>query len=144
MNDLNSDFKEYHFPVTAVGKPRMTQRDKWMDRDPVVRYRLMKQAVLLFAEQNNFVISDTLSILFIMPMPKHWSNKKREKMNGAPHQVKPDIDNLLKSFMDILAPKNDSHIHTVKIRKVYGLEGRIVVRVYNRPELLMNEVYAID
>ncbi len=28
-----------HFPIDVVGKPRMTQRDKWKKRPCVLRYR---------------------------------------------------------------------------------------------------------
>lgn len=35
-------------------------------------------------------------------MPKSWSKKKREEMDGKPMQQKPDIDNAVKGFVDSL------------------------------------------
>jgi Holliday junction resolvase RusA-like endonuclease len=44
-----------------------------------------------------------------------------------PHQMKPDIDNMLKAFMDALM-KEDSHVHTIgKMTKIWGVHGHIKV-----------------
>lgn len=61
-----------------------------------------------------------------MPMPKSWSAKKRELMDGMPHQQRPDVDNILKSLMDALC-EDDSYIYDVRATKRWGQTGRIVL-----------------
>ena len=53
--------------------------------------------------------------------------KKREQMNGRPHQQRPDIDNYLKSLMDAVL-EEDSHIWHVAARKIWGEQGAIIVK----------------
>lgn len=57
-------------------------------------------------------------------MPPSWSAKKKEFYNGKPHQVKPDIDNYLKAFMDALC-SDDSYIFDAQAQKFWALEGSI-------------------
>jgi Holliday junction resolvase RusA-like endonuclease len=116
------------FGVTPIGKPRMTQRDKWLNppRLAVTRYRLAKHGVETYALMNNYVLQDEVNIIFVMPMPPSWSNKKCLSMNGKPHQVKPDIDNMLKFVFDVMCPLGDQSIHSVVAKKIWGEEGKII------------------
>jgi Holliday junction resolvase RusA-like endonuclease len=105
----------------------MTQRDKWMKRPPVVRYHLFSHAIKYCAEEVEYVITDTLSLTFIISMPKSWSNKKKKEMDGQPHRVKPDLDNIVKAFKDCLC-EDDSFIHTYQnVRKIWGEKGCILI-----------------
>jgi Holliday junction resolvase RusA-like endonuclease len=113
--------------VEPIGKPRMTQRDKWMKRPPVVRYHLYCQHLGLLCNECNYKVEETLSLTFVLTMPKSWSNKKKLSMDGKPHQSKPDLDNLIKAFKDALC-EDDSFVHTYeKITKVWGEQGCILV-----------------
>lgn len=115
------------FQVEPCPKPRMTRSDKWKTRPPVVRYRIYASSMKHYAAEAGYVVPDTLSITFVIPMPKSWSKKKREEMDGKPHQQKPDLDNLIKAFKDSLCA-DDSHVHTYgEMRKVWGVEGKILV-----------------
>lgn len=112
------------YPVTPVGKPRMTRSDKWKQRPPVLRYRVFCDEVRL----HEIVLPESGShVVFILPMPKTWSQKKRASMNGQPHQQKPDIDNLTKSLMDAIYD-DDAHIWDVRASKIWGDEGAIVIQ----------------
>ena len=119
---------EYEFGVTPMGKPRMTQRDKWLNppRVPITKYRLVKQGIEAYALMHKFVLKDEVNVIFVMPMPSSWSNKKRLTMNGKPHQIKPDIDNMLKAVFDVLCPQGDQMIHSVVAKKIWGDEGKII------------------
>ena len=45
----------------------------------------------------------------------------------APHQQRPDLDNLIKAFKDALC-EEDSHVHTYGVmKKVWGEEPKIMV-----------------
>ena len=72
---------------------------------------------------------------FIIPMPKSWSKKKKEKYNWMPHQQTPDTDNLFKAFTDTLFYKvkeidwkkiNDSQIWDLWGRKYWWEEWKII------------------
>ena len=58
-----------------------------------------------------------LDILFVMKRPTRLKGTDRQI-----HTKKPDLDNLLKGFMDGL-PFDDKLIHTVKASKVYSAKG---------------------
>jgi len=65
-------------------------------------------------------------VTFVLPMPKSWSKKKKIKMLGKPHQTTPDKDNLEKGLLDAIF-KNDSHIWDLRVTKVWGEVGMIIV-----------------
>ncbi|BFT80914.1 RusA family crossover junction endodeoxyribonuclease [Enterobacter roggenkampii] len=109
--------------ITPVGKPRMTRRDKWKQRPPVMRYRLFCDEVRLHGIQ---VPENGAHITFVLPMPQSWSKKKRAAMDGQPHQQKPDLDNLTKSLLDALF-EDDSHIWDARTSKVWGETGMIII-----------------
>lgn len=67
------------------------------------------------------------SITFYLPMAKSWSNKKKEKMDGLPHENKPDIDNLLKALLDSLFEEDCKIHHIGTIKKVWAYEGAIEI-----------------
>jgi len=114
------------FNLTPIPKPRMTQSDKWNERPAVVNYYAYKQKLRLDANTKKYRLSDTLCIDFFIPMPKSWSDKKRQQMIDKPHQDKPDIDNLVKGFMDALSDA-DQNIWLVSAQKHWSDTGYIVV-----------------
>ena len=95
-------------------------------------YTSYKKAFLQIAKmQNKKFLTGPLkmSVVFIMPIPKSWSKKKREASIGQPHICKPDTDNLLKSVLDALEGtiyKNDSQIYSINASKVYGSNPRTI------------------
>jgi len=111
------------YPITPVPKPRMTQRDKWKVRPCVARYRAFKDEVKLRRVKVN-EYGD--SVIFLMPMPKSWSKKKKEEMDGTPHQQKPDWDNLGKALSDAVYD-DDSKIWNITISKMWAYEGAIEI-----------------
>lgn len=119
---------EYEFNLTPIGKPRMTQRDKWLNppREAILKYRLSKQAMETYAMMTKFSLKDKLECTFHLPMPESWSGKKKERMALTPHQSKPDLDNILKFVMDTLLPQSDSNVHTIIAKKVWDYEGKII------------------
>lgn len=108
-------------PVVPVPKPRMTQRDKWKKRPAVERYYSFKDQLRL---QLRGDLDARFSVVFKIPMPPSWSEKKKVLYDGKPHQVKPDADNYLKSFMDALC-SDDSYIYDARVQKYWAREGSI-------------------
>jgi len=111
--------------IEPKAKPRMTKQDKWMQRPIVVDYRAYANKLLSFGLKSAF---NELTIDFYLSMPKSWSKKKKREMEGQPHQQTPDIDNLIKGFMDALL-KQDCHVWSVNARKFWGYEGNIFLNV---------------
>ncbi len=118
------------FDVEPIGKPRMTQRDKWAKRKCVVEYYMFKDLLNIQARHQKYFLGETLDIEFIIPFPKSYSKKKCFELDKTPHREKPDIDNMLKAFMDALSD-DDKKVHTIKAKKTWGEKGRILVNDAN-------------
>ena len=109
--------------VHPMGKPRMTQSDRWKHRKCVDNYFAYADEMRKQANDQKFVLGDRFTISFYIDMPKSWSQKKRDQMVLQPHQQKPDIDNLLKAVMDALKKDGDQsvfEVHAIKYWHVYG------------------------
>ena len=113
--------------INPVSKPRQTVSDRWKQRPCVMKYRAYADELRTLAKEHDYVLGESLTVVFVMPMPKSWSKKKRLEMRAKPHQQRPDLDNLCKAFMDALA-KEDSHVWRFEIvKKVWGKEGNIII-----------------
>ena len=103
----------------------MTQSDRWRSRPCTDKYWAYKDRLIeLYGDQE---VPETLHLIFTIPMPPSWSAKKKATMMGRPHQNKPDIDNLIKAFLDALLP-DDAHVWDIRASKVWGTDGSIEVR----------------
>ena len=102
----------------------MTQRDKWAKRPAVVRYHAFCDGLRLL--WGSRVVPDSLHLVFVIEMPKSWSEKKKLMMEGQPHQQRPDIDNYIKAFLDALC-EDDSYVYAVRAEKYWGREASISV-----------------
>lgn len=111
------------YNVQPVAKPRMTRRDKWTERPPVMRYRAFKDHCLALGMQ---IPKQGAYIRFKIAMPKSWSKKKKEYHNGQPHEQKPDLDNLLKGLLDIY-PDDSGFWHFSGIEKRWSYKGAIEI-----------------
>jgi Holliday junction resolvase RusA-like endonuclease len=111
--------------LTPVPKPRMTRRDRWAKRPCVLRYFAFRDKV---KELGIEIPEGGGHVLFYMPMPKSWSNKKKCKMDTMAHQQKPDIDNLIKGLLDAVY-KEDSVVHDIRATKRWAKVGGIGVRL---------------
>jgi Holliday junction resolvase RusA-like endonuclease len=116
----------YLFDVIPMGAPRMTRADKWKKREVVLRYFAMKNILQLQANLMKYEMGETLNVVFFLPMPDTWSNKKKEAMNGLPHKQKPDTDNLVKGIKDSLL-KDDSVVWKEQAEKRWAFKGSILI-----------------
>jgi Holliday junction resolvase RusA-like endonuclease len=120
MNLLASPVQNCSFtvPGTPMGKPRMTQRDKWMKRECVVRYRAWADMIRLCCP--NPPPAERLARINIFAYfapPSSWSAKKRQAMIGHPYRQKPDPDNIAKAVLDSLWPDGDQAVGSVYIER---------------------------
>ena len=111
------------YDITPVPKPRMTRRDMWQKRPAVQRYWAFKDQVKALGLT---VPVSGADVVFVMPMPRSWSKKKRAKMDGQPHQQTPDIDNLLKALLDAIF-ECDATVYDIGIHKRWGERGKVIV-----------------
>lgn len=112
------------YPITPIPKPRMTQKDRWDKRPPVLRYRAFCDEVKF----NRISLPESgYHVTFVLPMPESWSKKKRAEMAGKPHQHKPDADNLLKALMDA-SYSEDCAVWDVRVTKRWGNAGEIIIK----------------
>lgn len=123
------------FEIVPITKPRMTQRDKWKGRKCVLDYFAYRDQV----KELGIDVKDGGShIIFVVPMPKSWSEKRKYRLNGLPHcgtlnKAKTnDVDNLHKALMDAIFYKHsdfkdDSHIWDIRISKFWGYVGRVYI-----------------
>lgn len=115
------------FDVTPIGKPRMTQRDKWGKRKNVQNYWRYKDALLLQAKNQNFVMPESgYHIIAVIPVPHSWKESKKHQMIGSPHKQKPDKDNIEKGILDALL-EEDSGVWDGRITKYWGRAGQILI-----------------
>jgi len=69
-----------------------------------------------------------LYVIFYMPMPKSFSNKKKLALDMQPHLIKSDLDNLIKMILDRaegILFDNDKRIYSIRAEKVYSDRPRI-------------------
>lgn len=116
----------YSIRVNPMGKPRMTQRDKWKQRPAVERYHEFKDTVRAQLPPG-FTLPAQFNITFFIGMPRSWSNKQRSAKVGSFHDGKPDIDNLLKAFMDVFP--EDKHVGSVMAEKYWSETGSIDIEL---------------
>ena len=116
--------------ITPVTAPRQNRSDAWRERPSVKKYRDYRDKVNdELNKGGEWQPALEGAVLFVMPMAKSWSNKKKESKLGTVHDQKPDVDNLLKAWLDSLfrdKDMDDALVHTYLVRKVWGYEGKIV------------------
>lgn len=82
-------------------------------------------------------------LVFVIPMPKSWSQKKKREKRGTFHDQRPDKDNLEKAFNDGLCygqEYDDSHVAFTTSAKFWGDEGAIYYRPLSMPGLTLDDV----
>lgn len=114
--------------IEPMGKPRMTQQDKWKKRPATTKYWKFKDMLKLACRDLPRDL-DNLSWDAYFSMPKSWSKVKKEMMAGKLHQSKPDRDNIDKAILDALF-EEDSIIAWGSVRKLWddGKGARIVLQ----------------
>lgn len=122
-----------------MGAVRTTQKQKFVD-ERAKKYHSYKQKIALLTKQHIKKPTESpimADITFYMPMPASWSGKKKERLNGAVHKSKPDIDNLIKGCFDAfnkIAWKDDNQVFEVHSKKVYSYNPGIGVEIWELEE----------
>lgn len=131
---------EIYLDIEPIGAVRTTQKQMYKDKrykkymDWKDTIRILWSAELLklgyVPDTVKFSMIDSIDFVVTIPFGAKLSKAKteeRQSRDGTPHMMKPDIDNMLKAFMDAIM-KEDSHVHTIGItKKVWGIHGHIKV-----------------
>src|SRR5882724_4427958 len=119
----------FEVPGSPMGKPRMTQRDRWKKRPNVLRYREYCDRIRAAAGK---IPENVYSVIVsaYLPMSKSWSKKKLALMPSQLMQQRPDWDNIGKAVCDALF-EEDSLLAGGIVWKFWCEEGqeRTVIRV---------------
>lgn len=121
---------KFTIPGNPVAKPRQTQRDKWMKRDCVVRYRAWADEARKAAPKDLPAEPIWITVWVWLPIPKSVARAKRQEVKGKNHRQKPDADNILKAVCDALFAR-DEVIACKHIEKFWddGAGPRVIVEV---------------
>ncbi len=82
----------------------------------------MKKEITL---QVSEILAGSISMDFVakMPMAPSWTEKKKKDLAGKECTAKPDLDNLLKFYMDVMneiAYLDDRLISEIHAKKIYS------------------------
>lgn len=97
-----------------------------MERPAVIRYRNF--ADILRLKVGRPLATDGMFIEFGIPMPASWSEKRKERAEGTPHQQRPDLSNLLKAVEDALNEKDEWIWQFRGLRKIWRREGYVYLQ----------------
>ncbi len=112
-------------PIPPCSAPRQCRKDAWDPSPHVRRYRTFRDDV---AKLGVKLPADFYHIVFLLPMPKSWSNKRRREMNLTPHTSRPDKNNLEKALEDaVYRFGDDAHIWNSHSTKVWHYTGGMIV-----------------
>ena len=135
--------------VCPIGKPRMTQRDRWKKRPAVLRYHAFKdrvrEEISRTPELKRLIDSGEIGHLSwkaYLPVPASWTKRKKAEMAGALHRAKPDRDNIDKAILDALFT-DDSGIAAGHLEKRWDDGGgprlEIIFAISAPPALTPND-----
>jgi len=132
MAEQKQQRQVWHFvvPGDPIGKPRMTQRDKWQRRTPVMRYRAWADEARRKAPKDLPPAPLKVWVIAYFSIPQSWPKKRRLEIQNHYHRSKPDGDNVLKSVCDALFSQ-DKCIAEKRIEKRYddGMGTRVEISV---------------
>lgn len=100
-----STIKSVVVPGVPMGKPRMTQRDQWVKRPVVVRYRQYCDLIRATWKTHHGDLPDNpdgIMVVSCFPVPPSWPRREREAAVDCGHRNRPDADNVLKGVCDAL------------------------------------------
>jgi Holliday junction resolvase RusA-like endonuclease len=130
----NSPQISFTFDITPVacGRPRL---GRWGVFNPpkTTEYKKALAGLLTAQLVNNMQLTNQIAILydkpiclsvtFHLPIPKKLIKKNSEPWRKAMATSKPDCDNLVKSFLDVLSGvvfKDDAQVTHLAVRKMYN------------------------
>lgn len=113
--------KKFVIKVLPIGAPRMNRCVKWRPSPRQLRYFVFKDA--LRAAVGDHPVPDGIDVTAYISMADTWTKKRKAEMDGKPHRLKPDTDNIAKGIMDALWGQ-DCGIWDLHLRKFWCQQGQ--------------------
>lgn len=142
--------KKYRFDLTPVSAVRTVQGDRIFFKIPkdklrkdglnrrnrIEKYNNYKVSLLAIAKQIRFYpVEQGMHITFFLPVPKSLRTPQKLKLHMQLHRKRPDVDNILKGFLDGLLVE-DNFIGDVRVTKRWVNQERGYIEVvFNAPDL---------
>ncbi len=97
-----------------------------------VSMQMMAQTgVLPFGDSKYFEVD----FEFFFPIPDSYSKRKKEQLTSQYHNVRPDLDNILKFYLDTangILWKDDRSISKISCVKVYGENPQTIITFFGK------------
>lgn len=117
----------------AKSRPRFTKKGfAYTPRGTADYERLLQaQAKEEMGQREPFDGPVRVRIEYWFPVPKSYSNKKKEALIGTPHTKKPDLDNLVKTIdaLNGVVFLDDSQVVDIRAQKMYGQTPYTIIEV---------------
>jgi len=111
-----------YFPGSPIQKmrPRFSFRGTYD-----LQTKVKENCLQLLKDQEVRILEGPLSMncTFTIEIPKSFSKKKKRELLGTPHIKRPDLDNFIKFYLDLLngiAYVDDAQICKITASKFYG------------------------
>ena len=136
--------KTYIIPIDPMPAPRMVYSDRYLKKRPIVqRYNTYKQSLRFEHRIHLTKEYPDIELTFCIPMPKSWPKKKKAAMRGKFHQQTPDLDNLVKGFLDAVCD-DDRHIYAINAAKFWWDFGQIGCKAFIEGTILHHLRFNMD
>lgn len=140
-------FRYYRYPdIAPTPAPRMNRSDVWKRRPSVVKYHSYRDAILAAPctddLRTDLTKTGIVVLTFCIQPPKSWPKKRLAALRAADspmalaHRQTPDLDNLVKGFLDAVFyghGQQDSTVWSVTAEKVWGLRSGVWALVTDEP-----------
>ncbi len=125
---------EFYLPGEPVSlkRPRFGKHGCVYDSQRQIK---IASKLLIKSQFKGGLLTDPLAVdlVFKMTIPNSFSHAKKNRLNGAHHTKKPDVDNMMKFYLDVMNGvvfKDDSQITQLSARKIYSCAPGISITIY--------------
>jgi Holliday junction resolvase RusA-like endonuclease len=126
--------KKYQQRVAKKSKNPGTPNNYFNRKNRILKYWDYKRALKILADEQKFIMPiEGAHIRFFIGMPKSWAKKKKNEKCFTLMGSKPDLDNLVKGYLDSLMVEDESICDYRASKHYYSGSGYIEVTIGELP-----------
>lgn len=126
--------KKYLERIAKGSKNPGTPLNYYNRKKRIQKYWDYKRALKILADEQDFVMPTFGSwVKFFLPMPRSWGKKKRDEKCFTLMGSKPDVDNMMKGFLDSLMLEDESICDFRVSKFYYSGTGHIEITIGELP-----------